>query len=252
MGDAPRPNWRFRIERMANPIDSISSDPLRDDVVIVIPAFNESGAIGAVVAALQTRWPNVVVVDDGSSDDTGGPARDAGAIVLRHIINRGQGAALQTGIEFALRRGARIIVTFDADGQHDVDDVAALVDPITRGDCDITLGSRFLGRSIDMPASRRALLRLAIWFTRLTSRLSVTDAHNGLRAFSRRAAETIRLTEDRMAHASEIMDQIASSGLPYREVPVRVRYTEYSLAKGQRAGGAFRIILHYIVGRFFQ
>ena len=229
-----------------------NSHDRHEDVWIVIPAFNESHVIGDVVAGLRRRWRSVVVVDDASSDKTSDRARDTGAMVLRHLVNRGQGAALQTGIEFALRRGAQIIVTFDADGQHDVEDVSTLVGPIARAECDITLGSRFLGRSVDIPSSRLLLLRVAIWFTRLTSRLSVTDAHNGLRAFSRRAAERIHLTEDRMAHASEIMDQIAASGLPYREIAVRVRYTEYSLAKGQRASGAFRIILHYIVGRFFQ
>ena len=153
--------------------------------------------------------------------------------VLRHLINRGQGAALQTGLDFALRRQAQYIVTFDADGQHRVEDIAALLAPISAGECEITLGSRFLGEALDMPATRRITLRLAVLFTRMVSRVPLTDAHNGLRAFSRQAGRQIRISMDRMAHASEIIDSIRQSGLPFREIPVQIRYTAYSLAKGQ-------------------
>ena len=178
-------------------------------------------------------FPNVVVVDDGSTDGTFDAARRTAKYVLRHVINRGQGAALQTGIEFALRHGARFILTFDADGQHRVEDIPAMLEPIWRGECEITLGSRFLGQTVNIPSTRRTILRLAVLFTKIVNRVKLTDAHNGLRAFSRRAAETIHITMDRMAHASELIDQIRLSGLPFREVPVEIRYTVYSLAKGQ-------------------
>ena len=225
---------------------------VRDKVFVVIAAYNEATCIEPVVAEVRRTYANVVVVDDGSSDDTSGEARRAAAFVLRHPINRGQGASLQTGIEFALRRGARFIVTFDADGQHRVEDIAALVAPIWRGDCEIALGSRFLGDTVDMPAGRRRTLRLAVLFTQIVNRVKLTDAHNGLRAFSRRAAQAIDITLDRMAHASELIDQIRSCGLPFLEVPVRIRYTPYSLAKGQSSRGALRIVLHYVLGRVFQ
>ena len=240
--NAPMPNADAR-----NSAASISS---AGSTYIVIPAYNEQQSIEGVVQELGAQYSNVVVVDDGSSDATSEVARRAGAMVLRHVVNRGQGAALQTGITFALSRGAECIVTFDADGQHRVEDIAALTGPILRGECDIVLGSRFLNSSGEgIPVGRRITLRLAIRFTRIVNRLSITDTHNGLRAFSRRAAERIDLQLDRMAHATELLDQIRVSGLTYREVSVRVRYTDYSLAKGQSARGAFRIVLHYILGR---
>ena len=219
---------------------------------ILIPAYNEGPALAAVLAALRERHQNVVVVDDGSSDDTWRVAREHADHVLRHALNRGQGAALQTALEYALAQGARHVVTFDADGQHDPEDIGRLLAPIVAGECEITLGSRFLGGAIGIPRTRRLLLRLAVLLTRLVNHARVTDTHNGLRAFSRRAAERIHITLDRMAHASELLDQIVASGLPYREVPVTLRYSEYSLAKGQSARGAFRIVFHYLVGRMMR
>src|SRR5436190_10198979 len=153
-------------------------------VFVVVPAFNEGEAIGAVLDELRPYDVRVVVVDDCSTDATADAARKGGAVVLRHAINRGQGAAIQTGIAYALRRGAEVIVTFDSDGQHDAGDLAALVAPIRDGRADVVLGSRFLEPRSAVPPTRRALLKLAILFTRATSGLRVTDAHNGLRAFS--------------------------------------------------------------------
>lgn len=218
---------------------------------VVVPAYNEATVIGAVIADLRRQIKNVVVVDDCSSDATASVAQSAGAVVLRHVINRGQGAAIQTGLEFALRRGATAIVTFDADGQHAADDLPVLLRPIHEGNADFVLGSRFAGGSV-VPPLRRATLKFAVVFTRLTSGLRVTDAHNGLRAFSRRGAEAIHIRLDRMAHASEMMDQIRSSGLPYTEVPVRVRYTEYTRRKGQRGVHALRVAFDYLFGRWVR
>ena len=225
---------------------------MTQDVFVVIPAYNESTCIEQVAREVRAVYPNVVVVDDGSSDDTFEAARRGAKYALRHPINRGQGAALQTGMTFALGRGAKFVVSFDADGQHRVEDIAALLEPIRNGECEIALGSRFLGQTVDMPAGRRRVLKLAVLFTRVVNRVQLTDAHNGLRAFSRVAAQRIDITLDRMAHASELIDQIRRSGLAYKEVPVQIRYTEYSMAKGQTSRGAFRIVLHYLLGRVFQ
>lgn len=225
---------------------------VRDQVYIVIAAFNEAAVIGRVVSDVLALYPNVVVVDDGSADDTWRNAHAAGAVVLRHSLNRGQGAALQTGISYALESGAQLIVTFDADGQHRVQDVAELLKPILAGEVDICLGSRFLADTDAVPLGRRVLLSGAIIFTRLTSGMKLSDAHNGLRALSRRAAERVDLQLDRMAHASEILDQIRSSGLAYREVPVRIHYTDYSLAKGQRSTAALRVAWDYLIGRLLR
>ncbi len=232
-------------------IPSLSADQ-RAGIFVVIAAFNEATCIERVVRELRAEYPNVVVVDDGSADGTFEAVKRCASHALRHVVNRGQGAALQTGIEFALRQGAAVVVTFDADGQHRVEDVAPMVAPILRGECEITLGSRFLGGAKSMPASRRRVLRLAVLFTRVVNRVRVTDAHNGFRAFSDQAARKINITLDRMAHASELIDQIRDSGLPFREVPVQVRYTDYSLGKGQSSRNAIRIVLNYLLGRFLK
>jgi len=220
---------------------------------VVIAAYCEQTMVARVVEEVRERFPNVVVVDDGSPDATAQRARDAGAQVLRHVINRGQGAALQTGIAWALERGAEIVVTFDADGQHEAGDLPRLVAPICAGDVDVVLGSRFLtGRPADIPTVRRLILSAGVLFTRLTSGLRLSDTHNGLRAFSRAAARQLDLRLDRMAHASELIDQVRRSGLPFAEVAVRIRYSDYSRAKGQSSGNAIRIALDYLVDRVLR
>ena len=192
------------------------------DIFIVISAYNESARLGGVLETLCAEHKNVVVVDDGSRDDTAKVAMKYPCHVLRHSINRGQGAGLQTGISYALRQNADIIITFDADGQHDSTEIPRLVEPILSGEADIILGSRFLGTASNIPRSRKLLLLGGRIFTRMTSGLKLTDCHNGFRALSRFAAEKIRLTQDRMAHASEFYDQISKYRLRYREVPVTI------------------------------
>lgn len=222
------------------------------EIAVVVAAYNEGKAVGAVVSDLVRGSYRVVVVDDGSSDDTAGVARDAGAVVLRHAVNRGQGAALQTGITYALKRGAKAVVTFDADGQHRVEDIPAMLAPIAGGCADIALGSRFLEGGSSVPAGRRLLLRAAVVFTRLTSGVSLSDAHNGFRAFSARAAAALDIKLDRMAHASEIIDQIRRSSLPFVEVPVTIDYTDYSMAKGQSSANAFRVAFDYLLNKLMR
>lgn len=212
------------------------------DTWVVVPGYNEGAVIASTVAGILPVCPNVVVVDDGSSDDTVEHALAAGALVLRHPVNLGQGAALMTGIRFALDRGASFIATFDADGQHRPDDIARMHSTALRTESDVVLGSRFLENSADIPPARALLLRLATLYTRLTTGLPLTDAHNGLRLLTRRAAQRLRIRQNRMAHASEILDWLASSGLTVTETPVRVVYTDYSLAKGQTAFNSLGIL----------
>jgi glycosyltransferase involved in cell wall biosynthesis len=218
-------------------------------VWIVITAFNEASVISDVVAGLRSAEYQVLVVDDASTDETAHRAEAAGARVLQHPINLGQGAALQTGISFALRQGADFIVTFDGDGQHRPDDVPALINALVTQQVDFALGSRFLGSALNLPPSRKLLLRAATWFTRLTTGLKLTDAHNGLRAMTRRGASALKLRQNRMAHASEILAQIARSGLGYVEVPVTIVYTQYSLQKGQRVSNSVSILIDLLAGR---
>jgi len=240
----------------AAPAPSAASDPGRPapaEVWIVIPAFNEARRIGAVLDRLLERWPNVVVVDDCSSDDTSAQvaARPA-ASLIHHPINLGQGAALQTGIRFAVRRGARYVITFDADGQHSPDDLGRLLAPLADGVADFALGSRFLGHTVGMPASRRLTLKLAVLFTRVLSGVRLTDAHNGLRAMTQRGAESLAITMNRMEHASQIVEQIHASGLAYVEVPVVIHYTEDTLAKGQKSSAAIKMAATLIMEKFAQ
>lgn len=218
-------------------------------VWVVVAAYNEARMITEVVREIRRTGHALVVVDDGSADATAELAAAAGAEVVRHPFNLGQGAALQTGIEFALSEGARFVVTFDADGQHRPSDITALLDALERNNADFALGSRTLGATVDLPPRRRWLLKAATWFTRMTTGLAVTDAHNGLRAMTRRGASVIHLHQNRMAHASEILHQIAASGLPYIEAPVTVAYSDYSLAKGQRTSDALTIVLDLFARR---
>ncbi len=218
----------------------------------IIPAYNESTPLAEVVAGLAQVVDRVVVIDDGSSDDTGRVARNAGAEVLIHRINLGQGAALQTGILYALREGASLIVTFDADGQHMPDDVPRMIAALRADKADLAMGSRFLGSTEGMPWQRRLLLRAAVVFTRITTGLRVSDAHNGLRVLTRDAAAAIRIRHNRMAHASEILGEVARHKLRYIELPVHIRYTAYSIAKGQKMMGAVDILLDLLNARFLR
>ncbi len=226
----------------------VPAPPEAPDLWVVIAAYNEAEVIGATVTEVLGTFPHVVVVDDGSRDATRAAARKAGAEVLRHPINLGQGAALQTGITYALSRGARYLVTFDADGQHDLADVPVMLEALKREGADVVLGSRFLGRTTGMPLRRRLLLKAAVIFTNFTAGVRVTDTHNGLRLLTAAAAAQLKITQNGMAHASEILEQIGRRRLEYVEVPVHIRYTEYSLRKGQRLSGAVRIVSDLFTG----
>jgi len=215
------------------------------EVWVVVPAYNEAGVIGAVLGDLARLPYRVVVVDDGSGDGTVETALRFPVVVLRHVWNLGQGAALQTGLRYAVDQpGARFVVTFDADGQHRPADIAALLAPLRTGAADVTLGSRFLrpGDRRQVGVVKRALLRTASVFTRLTSRLALTDTHNGLRAFTVEAAARVTIRQNGMAHASELLDQIARLRLRYCEVPVTIAYTEYSVRKGQSIWNSVNIV----------
>jgi polyprenyl-phospho-N-acetylgalactosaminyl synthase len=221
---------------------------LAEGTWVVIPAYREAAVIAATIKDVRNFSDSIVVVDNCSLDETAEIALAAGAAVVRHPINLGQGAALQTGIAYALAHGARYVVTFDADGQHDARDIAPMVQMMVEQKFDVVLGSRFLGVAKDMHWHRYAILKLAVLFTRLTSGLKLTDVHNGLRVLSREFCETFEFRQNRMAHASEILNYIARHDCKYAEFPVHVRYTEYSRMKGQKSSHAFRIIFELIWG----
>ena len=156
---------------------------------------------------------------------------------------------MQTGIDFALSPGAEILVTFDADGQHSADEIERLLEPIRAGAADVVLGSRFLGQCRDIPWTRWLVLKLGVWFTRVVSRIRVTDTHNGLRALSRRAASRLRITENGMAHASELLEQIHRQRIGHCEVPVTIRYSTTALAKGQSSWNSLRIAAQFLLAK---
>ena len=220
--------------------------PDNPDAYLVIPLFNEGAVIGDVVAAARRVFSRVVVVDDGSSDDSAARARSAGAFVVQHPVNLGQGAALQTGVEVALTLGARYLVTFDADGQHRVEDALAMVERLRAGEADVVFGSRFLDARTRPGLLKRLVLRLAVAYSNLSTGVRLTDTHNGLRAFTREAAQMLRIRQNRMAHASEIIEQVGASGLHWVEHPVHILYTEYSKAKGQSVLNAVNILTELI------
>ena len=217
---------------------------------IVIPAWREEKVVRGVVERLGTVCPRIVLVDDGSGDSTGAEALAGGAVVLTHTVNLGQGAALQTGIDFALLQGADYVFTFDADGQHSPEALETMARVMTETGAEVVLGSRWLGSAESIPPMRKLVLRAAVVFTRFQAGLKLTDTHNGLRLFTRAAAGKIRITQPRMAHASELLEQIHRLGLRFAEAPVRISYTEYSLEKGQKLSGLFKVLLDIFYERW--
>ena len=216
----------------------------------IVPAYNEARNIGRVISDLFSHGlQNIVVVDDGSSDNTVAEAQAAGAIVLKHEVNRGQGAALQTGNEYALANDASLVVHFDADGPFNPADIAEALTVMKDKNADVLLGSRFLDNRSQMPWTKKYIVlpvaRMINWF--LTG-LKLTDAHNGFRILSRRALQKINISQDRMAHNSEIIKQIKIHNLAFVEHPVQVKYFEY----GQGVGGGLKIILEILQGRLIR
>jgi polyprenyl-phospho-N-acetylgalactosaminyl synthase len=219
----------------------MSTETSYSDVWIVIPAFNEAEVMGEVIADVRSVFDHVVCVDDGSADGTGEIAARAGAHLVRHPINLGQGAAIQTGIEYARRQpGARVFATFDADGQHRVKDVAAMVDRLNAGDVDVVIGTRFGGalagtteEATRPPLLKRIVLQTAARLSRRGRRLGLTDTNNGLRVFNKTVADGLNITMSGMSHATEFIMLIAENGWRVVEEPVEVLYTDYSKSKGQ-------------------
>lgn len=214
---------------------------------VIIPMYNEATVLGTVVRDVVAAFSNVVCVDDGSSDDSVEVAAAAGAHVLRHPINLGQGASLQTGFDFALRDTLMTeVVTFDADGQHQVFDAVDMVQRLRSRNLDVVIGSRFLDDRTEMTPVRRATLRAAAFYTRKTTGMALTDAHNGLRVIGRGLLEKIQLHQNRMAHASELIDQIGEHEATWEEHPTHIVYTEYSRGKGQSVLNSVNILVELL------
>jgi len=214
----------------------------KSQTYITIPLYNDSKMILKVIKSLKDKgYNNIVVVDDGSTDNGYEVVKkNTNAIVAKHIINRGQGAALQTAMEIAIEKGAKYIVHFDSDGQHDVKDLDHMLNTLIKGKYDIVLGSRFLQEN-DIPFKKKILLKGAIVFTYLLSHIWLTDVHNGIRVMTSETAKKLNIQHDRFEHASEILDKIKILNLKYTEVPVTIHYTKYSMSKGQSISNSINI-----------
>ena len=223
------------------------------DVWLVVPCYNEGTVIENVLSTARETFPNIVAVDDGSGDDSAAAIHRAGAHLVRHPVNLGQGAAIQTGVEYARAQpGARYFVTFDADGQHQVKDVLAMVARLRSEPVDIVVGTRFgrpRGENDQVPLIKRIVLRTVVMLSPRTRRLGLTDAHNGLRVFNRRVAEDLNLRMNGMSHASEFVELMDSHGWRVAEQPVDILYTEYSMSKGQSLLNGINILSDGFVGK---
>ncbi|MBT5337968.1 glycosyltransferase family 2 protein [Candidatus Falkowbacteria bacterium] len=200
---------------------------------IVIPAFNEGGRIKVVLTKLlQSGFKNVILVDDGSDDETLGTVKELPIIVAQHQINLGQGAALRTGTQIAMRLGFDVVVHFDADGQHRIEDIDTMLKVLENEDVDVVIGSRFLQHKSNLPLKKRIILWLAKIFSRKLLQLEFTDPQSGLRAFRTSIISKIDWQHDDFAHCSEILSLIAKNRLRFEEVPIKV---EYSVATGNKS-----------------
>jgi polyprenyl-phospho-N-acetylgalactosaminyl synthase len=223
------------------------------DTWLIIPVYNEQGVIGAVLSEALKTFPNTVCVDDGSTDRSTCEIANSKARLVRHPVNLGQGAALQTGLEYAVRDPAAMyFVTLDGDGQHRISDAVAMVEELKKGEYDVILGSRFLSHQESLPSLKRALLKAATCFSNAVADIRLTDTNNGLRAFTRRFAERLEISSPDMTHATEIIIKVGRSGLKYKEMAVTIDYTDYSRAKGQSIWNSvnifFDVFFQYILG----
>lgn len=215
----------------------------RSSVCIIVPVFNEQQVIKNIVQSLVKEKYSIIIVDDGSTDNSFKLVVDLPVITLKHSTNFGQGAALQTGFEFAKKNpNLEIFVTFDADGQHQIKDIENLILPIKENQADIVFGSRFQNDKTKIPFLKRLVLRLAIKYTNLSTGVPLTDAHNGFRALNRTALNEMKLNLNGMAHASEIVSISHKGNLRIAEIPVEILYTKYSKAKGQSILNSINIL----------
>lgn len=229
---------------------------MSNKLAIIIPAYNEGEVLGSTILSIRQVLKSlpieslIIVVNDGSSDETGIVAKQYGDIVLTHRLNAGLGASLGTGIEYVKRHGFTSLITFDADGQHDPKDIVTAYQSLQSGN-DVVIGSRFLGTHDQMPPLRRYVLYLSNLVTYLFFGVWTTDSQSGFRALGARAIRELHLVSNRMEVSSEFFAEIKRLKLRYSEIPIHVRYTPYSLSKGQANTAGFGVLLKlfYLLGR---
>jgi len=219
------------------------------EIFIVIPTYNEASNIERVIADIRynSQEAKIVIIDDASNDQTIAVAKNLSVITLQHVVNRGQGAALKTGTEYALNQKADVIVHFDADGQFKADEIKDIITPILNNEADVVFGSRFLDKKSNMPWQKeKIIMPLARMVNRVFFKVKLTDPQAGFRAFSRKAYEKLNWQQDRMAHCSEIMRNAFQSDLRIKEIPITVIYKDF----GQKFSGGLRILKDVFIGKF--
>jgi len=223
-------------------------------VFIILPVYNESKTVLInVISQLQALTYKIVIVDDGSDEPLTNYLTGYPITIIRHSINLGQGASIQTGFEYALNNNADYVVTFDADGQHVVNEISAILEPLLNDEADVVLGSRFLTGSYHNASTRKTVaFKIASLVNRFFIRKSISDTHNGFRGFNYKALKLIKLTENKMAHATELIIQVKKKKLRLKEVPVTVHYTDYSRQKGQNWYDPIRIFFDLVLFKFFE
>lgn len=220
---------------------------------MIIPCYNEAAVVRKTVSDVLAQGYNVVVVDDCSKDNSKKQLEGLPLYYLRHRTNMGQGAALQTGIQFSKKKGAKYFVTFDADGQHDCKDIPRMAEFLQKDGSDIVFGSRFLpGAQTNISGSRSFVLNVARYVNYLVSGILLSDAYNGLRMFNVKAAAFLKITENKMAHATEIQMLVAKNKLKYAEFPNNIRYNEYTKRKGLKNIDGLKIVFEILLFKLFR
>ena len=222
-------------------------------IFVIIPCYNEASVLRKTVEEVLEKGYRIVVVDDCSKDNSKKQLNGLPVYYLRHRVNMGQGAALQTGIDFAKKKGARYFVTFDADGQHDSNDIPGMIEFLEKENADIVFGSRFLpGSKTNVSRSRSFALNMGRYINYLVSGIMLSDSFNGLRLFSKQTADKIRITENRMAHPVEFLMLTAAKKLKYAEYPVSIHYSEYSKSKGLKNRDGIKILVEMFLYKIFR
>lgn len=226
------------------------SKTLNSDTFLIVPLYNEATVLEDVLNNMKKKFSNIVCVDDGSRDDSAKIAKKCNVMLVKHPINMGQGAAIQTGIEYALQYdNAQYFVTIDSDGQHSTDEAQAMLNYLKKNKFDIVLGSRFKGQAKNISITKKIFLWAAAKFTKFTTRVNISDAHNGLRVFNRKFAENLNIKLHDFSHASEIIHRIGEGKYRYSEYPVTITYTDYSKSKGQPMLNSVNIIADLLFSR---
>ena len=213
------------------------------DIYVIVPAFNEQNVIKDIINNLLKNFSNVIVINDGSNDKTLETINDLDIKILNHEINLGVGAAVQTGFDYVSNiPDAKAVITFDADGQHLVDDAVAMAKEIMICDEGIIFGTRFPKHSKNIPMVKRIVLKLIAKITDLVTGVSLSDAHNGLKAYKVSIIKELELQFSSYSYESELITQVAKKKIDYKEMSTDIKYTSYSIKKGQKLLNGLLII----------